>query len=101
MGLEGLEVTEQRALQRFQDLDVYREGFRLAMEIFKVTQTFPREELYALTTQLRNASRSVPANIAEGGAGKTLVPAPDNVADLLMNFLFSFLLLPSSFFPLP
>ena len=38
------------------------------MEIFTVTQTFPREELYALATQMRNASRSVPANIAEGWA---------------------------------
>ena len=68
MGPEELEVVERKALQRFQDLDVYREGFRLAMEIFKMTQAFPREELYALTTQMRNASRSVPANIAEGWA---------------------------------
>jgi four helix bundle protein len=36
------------------------------MEVFKLTQQFPREELYSLTTQMRNASRSIPANIAEG-----------------------------------
>ena len=38
------------------------------MEVFTATQAFPREELYALTTQMRNASRSVPGNIAEGWA---------------------------------
>lgn len=58
--------VEGKALQRFQDLEVYQEGFRLATEVFQATQQFPREELYALTAQMRNASRSVPANIAEG-----------------------------------
>lgn len=58
----------RKALQRFQDLEVYNEAFRLALEVFKVTQSFPREERYALTTQMRSASRSVAANIAEGWA---------------------------------
>lgn len=62
------EKQTRRSLQRFQDLEVYQEGFRLAMSVFQLTQQFPREELYALTTQMRNASRSVPANIAEGWA---------------------------------
>lgn len=62
------EKIERKALQRFQDLEVYNEAFRLALEVFKETQSFPREELYALTTQMRNASRSVAANIAEGWA---------------------------------
>lgn len=62
------ERTNRRSLQKFQDLEVYQEAFQLSMRIFTTTQTFPREELYSLTTQMRNASRSVAANIAEGWA---------------------------------
>ena len=54
------------SIQKFQDLEVYKEGFRLATDVFQLTRQFPKEELYALTTQMRNASRSIPANIAEG-----------------------------------
>src|SRR6266478_4333808 len=57
-----------KGIKGFKDLEVYQEGFNLAMSIFEISRVFPREELYALTTQMRNASRSVPANIAEGWA---------------------------------
>ena len=40
----------------------------LTVEIYRVTKTFPRDEMYALTSQLRRAAYSVPANIAEGAA---------------------------------
>ena len=50
----------------FRDLKVYQLAFRLAMEIFEVSKTFPPEEKYSLTDQIRRASRSVPGNIAEG-----------------------------------
>ena len=48
------------------DLKVYQLAYRLAMEIFHLTRRFPREEVYALTDQIRRSSRSVAANIAEG-----------------------------------
>ncbi len=53
---------------KFQDLLAYRKSFELAMKIFEETKTFPREEQYALTDQIRKSSRSVSANIAESYA---------------------------------
>ena len=50
---------------RFKNLKVYQLSYELAMEIFKVTKSFPKEEKYSLTDQIRRSSRSVCANIAE------------------------------------
>lgn len=52
--------------QGFRDLKVYQLAFRLAMEIFRESKSFPQEEKYSLTDQIRRASRSVAANIGEG-----------------------------------
>ena len=52
--------------QGFRDLKVYQLAFRLAMEIFQVSKSFPPEERYSLTDQIRRASRSVATNIGEG-----------------------------------
>lgn len=49
----------------FKDLKVYRQAYELAMEIFRISHKFPKEETYALTDQIRRSSRSVCANIAE------------------------------------
>ncbi|MGO4906557.1 four helix bundle protein [Flavobacterium sp. W20_MBD1_R3] len=51
---------------KFQDLLAYQKSFSLAMKIFEITKSFPKEEMYSLTDQIRRSSRSVPANIAEG-----------------------------------
>ena len=50
----------------FRDLKVYQLAYQLAMEIFQASKSFPVEEKYSLTDQIRRASRSVAANIAEG-----------------------------------
>ena len=47
------------------DLEVYKLAFSSAMEIFEISKTFPKEELYSLTDQIRKSSRSVCANLAE------------------------------------
>ena len=47
------------------DLDVYLRAFEAAMEIFELSKSFPREEQYSLTDQIRRSSRSVCANLAE------------------------------------
>lgn len=53
-------------LKGHRDLKVYQLAYALAMEIFHLSKTFPREERYSLTDQIRRSSRSVAANIAEG-----------------------------------
>ncbi len=52
-------------IKSVRDLIVYRKAFDAAMQIFEITKTFPREELYSLTDQIRISSRSVCANLAE------------------------------------
>ncbi len=54
-----------RTIKTHSDLDVYQMAFEAAMRIFELTKSFPREETYSLTDQIRRSSRSVPANIAE------------------------------------
>lgn len=49
----------------FKELIVYKKAFTLAMEIFELSKTFPKEEKYSLTDQIRRSSRSICANIAE------------------------------------
>lgn len=49
----------------FKDLLAYKKSFELAMDIFEISKTFPKEETYSLTDQIRRSSRSVTANIAE------------------------------------
>ena len=49
----------------FRNLQAYQKSFKLAIEIFELTKTFPKEEKYSLTDQIRRSSRSVCANIGE------------------------------------
>ncbi|WP_339896320.1 four helix bundle protein [uncultured Algibacter sp.] len=50
---------------KFQDLLAYKKGFILAMKIFNISKSFPKEETYSLTDQIRRSSRSICANLAE------------------------------------
>src|SRR6266699_1752162 len=52
-------------ISSFKDLRVYKLAFELQQEIFEISKRFPAEERYALTDQIRKASRSIGANIAE------------------------------------
>ena len=52
-------------IKSHRELRVYIKSFEKAMEIFAFSKTFPREELYSLTDQIRRSSRSVSSNIAE------------------------------------
>lgn len=50
----------------FKETKVYQKAFELAMEIFAISKSFPKEEKFSLTDQIRRSSRSVCANMAEG-----------------------------------
>jgi four helix bundle protein len=52
-------------IQSHRDLQVYRKAFAAAMDLFDLSKSFPKEETYSLTDQIRRSSRSVCANLAE------------------------------------
>jgi len=53
-------------MQRFTELEVWKRGHALALDIYRATKSFPDDERFGLVAQLRRAAVSVPANIAEG-----------------------------------
>jgi four helix bundle protein len=53
-------------MKDFRELNVWQKAHELTLVVYRVTASFPRDELYGLTSQLRRASASVPANLAEG-----------------------------------
>lgn len=58
-------MENKREYHGFRDLKVYQLAYSLAMELYRETKTFPVEEKYSLTDQIRRSSRSVPATLAE------------------------------------
>jgi four helix bundle protein len=61
-------VDEKKYARSHRDLIVYQKAHGLAQEIFEMTRSFPREESYSLTDQIRRSSRSVGAQIAQAWA---------------------------------
>jgi len=59
-------VGSKGVIESYRDLRVWQESMNLAEICYKVTKTFPKEEIYGMTSQIRRAATSVPANIAEG-----------------------------------
>ncbi len=58
-------------IKSFTDLIVWQEAYKLAILIYKITKSFPRDEIYSLTDQIRRAATSIAANIAEGFGRQT------------------------------
>jgi four helix bundle protein len=57
---------ERLPARSFQDLIVWQKAHMFVLAVYRLSKNFPREEIYALTSQFRRAAVSIPANIAEG-----------------------------------
>jgi len=53
-------------VQSFRDLEVWKRSIQMTVSIYRLTQGFPKDEIYGLTSQMRRSAVSVPSNIAEG-----------------------------------
>ncbi|MBI5300293.1 MAG: four helix bundle protein [Deltaproteobacteria bacterium] len=83
-------------IDNFKDLNIWKKGMELCGTTYTLTASFPKEELYGLTAQMRRACLSVPSNIAEGFCRKSggdlkrfLLIARGSLAELETQMLFS------------
>ncbi len=53
-------------MRDFRKIQVWEKSHKLTLQLYKITSSFPKDELYGLTSQIRRAAASIPANIAEG-----------------------------------
>ena len=60
-------------INSFRDLIVFQKAYKLSLDIFNVTHSFPKEEKYSLIDQIRRSSRSITSNIAEAWAKRSYI----------------------------
>ena len=70
-------------LKNFKELKVWQKAYQLCLDLYSITKNFPNEEKYGLSSQMRRASISIPANIAEGYGRRTI---PDYVRCLYIAY---------------
>ena len=58
-------------VKSYKELLIWQKGIKIVVLVYKLTKVFPQEEIYALTSQLKRASVSIPSNIAEGFGRQT------------------------------
>ena len=58
--------TSKSKISNFTDLNAWKESHKLVLEIYRITKSFPREEIFGITSQMRRAAVSITSNIAEG-----------------------------------
>ena len=58
-------------IRKYQNLKVWEKAAQLVLDVYALTNTFPKEELYGLSSQVRRAAVSIPSNIAEGSERKS------------------------------
>ena len=66
-----MEVSHINKIREFTDLIAWQEGHKLVLMIYRVTKQFPKDEVFALTSQIRRAVVSITSNIAEGFSRRT------------------------------
>src|SRR5262245_44142364 len=64
-------MPKRPEIRNYRDLTVWQLGMDIAVRVYEATRNFPTDEKFGLTSQLRRAAASVPANIAEGHARAT------------------------------
>lgn len=64
-------MIEKEKIERFEDMQVWQDAQNLAVSVYSLTKSFPAEEQYALSNQMRRCSSSISANIAEGFGRKS------------------------------
>lgn len=57
-------------MKSHKDLDVWKKGIEFVVNVYELTKSFPKEEVYGISNQIRRAAVSIPSNIAEGAARK-------------------------------
>ncbi len=70
-------------LRNYKELKVWQKSYQLCLEIYKATKTFPKNEGFGLTSQMRRAALSIPSNIAEGYERKT---TPEHLKSLYIAY---------------
>ncbi len=63
---KNLDINSKQKSKTFLDLMVWQKSHKLVLEIYLITKSFPVHEMYCLTSQMRRAAISIPANIVEG-----------------------------------
>jgi four helix bundle protein len=84
-------------MRDFKKQKVWQKSHQLALDMYKITASFPREELFGLTNQLRRSCASIPANISEGCGRKQrsrFFPIPANSHELSRRIGVSSLTVP-------
>jgi four helix bundle protein len=64
-------ILNNSYMKTHKDLNVWKDGISFVTKVYKITSSFPKEELYGITSQIRRAAVSIPSNIAEGAARKS------------------------------
>ena len=59
-------MNEKQPAKTFRDLVMWQKAHQFVLDVYNMTELFPKQEIYGLTSQLRRAAVSIPANIAEG-----------------------------------
>jgi len=62
---------ETENIKPYKKILAWQKGYQFVLEVYKITENFPREEMYGITSQIRRAAVSVTANIVEGRAKKS------------------------------
>lgn len=64
--------TQTIKIRNFRELEVWKLGKEIVLDVYRVTKKFPKEEMYGLIVQMRRAAVSIPSNVAKGSTGSII-----------------------------